>query len=447
MNNEKPAEESLDHRVLGKKLDLFSSNELTGAGLVLWHPKLAIVRQQIEDFWRAEHRRAGYQFAFTPHIASVEMFVRTRHYLKFSEGMFPPMLSEVHPEDSRVGGEQLKPMNCPNHCQVFNARPRSYRELPLRLAELGTVYRHEQAGAIQGLLRARGFTQDDSHIFCTREQAQAEIVGFLRLLRRIYARFGFNELTFYLATRPEKFLGQETGWEFAEASLAAALAAEGIAAEIDPGGGAFYGPKIDCKIRDSMGRSWQLGTIQFDFNLPCHAASEPQEVEDFWKIPWLQQRFKEKEKLANYLAQQGRGLEVCYVNSRGQQEEAVMLHRAVFGSLERFVGILIEHYQGAFPLWLAPLQVAILPVAQDQQGYAQQVADTLLAAEVRVEVWSAEDTLAKRIAEAAEQKLPYVAIVGARELAANTVELRAHGAKSSERVGIEQLMRQLGVQR
>ncbi len=370
-----------DHRRLGRELDLFSIEEAVGPGLIHWHPKGARMRAIIEDFWRREHFRAGYELLYTPHIGRAGLWDTSGHLGFYRESMYAPM---------RIDDAEyfIKPMNCPFHIRVYQSHPRSYRELPLRWAELGTVYRYEKAGVLHGLLRVRGFTQDDAHIFCAPEQIEAEIAEVVRFARRMWGVFGFTDIRAYLATRPEKAVGETTRWERATASLEAALKAEGIPYETDEGGGAFYGPKIDLKVRDALGREWQMSTIQFDFNLP--------------------ERF-----------------ELTYTGPDGAEHRPYMVHRALFGSIERFFGILIEHYAGAFPLWLAPEQVRVLPITDRQNEYARRVAADLRARDLRVTVDERSDKIGAKIRQAQLDRIPYMAVVGAREVESGRVALRS----------------------
>lgn len=370
-----------DHRRLGRELELFSIEESVGPGLIHWHPKGARVRALIEDFWRREHFRAGYELLYTPHIGRGGLWETSGHLGFYRESMYAPMTIDE-------AEYFIKPMNCPFHINIYRSRPRSYRELPLRWAELGTVYRYEKAGVLHGLLRVRGFTQDDAHIFCAPEQIESEIAEVVRFARRIWAVFGFDEIKAYLATRPEKAVGEPARWAQATASLESALKAEGIPYETDAGGGAFYGPKIDLKVFDAIGREWQMSTIQFDFNLP--------------------ERFQ-----------------LAYVGPDGKEHQPYMVHRALFGSLERFFGILVEHYAGAFPLWLAPEQVRVLPISERQLEYARSVADALRARDLRAAVDERPDKIGAKIRQAQMDKVPYMAIVGGREAESGRVALRA----------------------
>jgi threonyl-tRNA synthetase len=384
-----------DHRKLAVELDLLSFPAELGGGLAVWHPKGAIIRKLMEDYSRSRHEAGGYSFAFTPHLANAQLFHTSGHLDFYADGMYPPM-------EMDNGTYYPKPMNCPMHCLVYRSRHRSYRELPLRLFELGTVYRYERAGTLHGLLRIRGFTQDDAHIFCTQDQAAGEVKSLLAFVMSVLRAFGFDEFEAQLATRdPAKSVGTDQGWADAEAFLRNALEAEGLPYTVDEGGAAFYGPKIDVKVKDAIGRRWQLSTIQYDFNLP--------------------ERF---------------GLE--YVGSDNARHRPVMLHRALFGSVERFFGVLVEHFAGAFPLWLAPTQVRILPVSQDHHDYAESVADRLRAAGFRVEVEAAEESIGKRVRNGKIDKLPYVLVVGGEDVEGGTVGVNARGADRAERgVGVE----------
>ncbi|HEX2999889.1 MAG TPA: threonine--tRNA ligase [Armatimonadota bacterium] len=378
---EKLAEaERRDHRRLGKELDIFSTHEEVGAGLIFWHPKGAMIRHLIEAFWKEEHLKRGYDFVYTPHIASEELFRISGHLEKFSETMYAPLDIDGQPY-------RLKPMNCPGHIMIYKTHLRSYRDLPIRYAELGTVYRYERSGTLQGMLRVRGFTQDDAHIFCTPEQLVDEVVGVLDFVDFVMKRFGYKYKA-YLATRPEKSIGTEEVWKHATNSLIKAMEARGMEYETDPGGGAFYGPKIDIKLYDALGHEWQGPTVQADFNLP--------------------ERFN-----------------VNYVGQDGAEHRAVMIHRVVLGSMERFVGGLIEHYGGAFPLWLAPKQVIMLPIAERHTEYARKVADKLQAAGLRVQVDDRSEKTGFKIREAQVQKIPYMLVIGNREVEQGTVSVRS----------------------
>jgi threonyl-tRNA synthetase len=378
-----------DHRKLGKELELFSISEDVGPGLAHWHPKGARIRVAIEDYWRKEHYRAGYEMVFTPHVGRAHLWETSGHLSFYREGMFPCM-NVQEGEGSHTSTEQyyVKPMNCPFHIQIYKTRKYSYRDLPLRWAELGTVYRYEKEGVRHGLLRVRGFTQDDAHIFCTPEQIEGEVRQTVTFALRILRRFGFNDITAFLSTRPEKAVGLPERWDQATASLRSALEAEGIAYQVDEGGGAFYGPKIDLKIKDALGRPWQLGTIQFDFNLP--------------------ERF-----------------DMTYVGEDGKEHQPYMVHRALLGSLERFFGILIEHYGGAFPAWLAPEQVRILPITSGQVDHANALAAKLREKDVRVGVDADNEKLGAKIRRAQLEKVPFMLVIGGRDVEAGVVSVRS----------------------
>ena len=372
-----------DHRKLVKQLDLLSFHEEAGPGLAYWHPKGAMMRKLIEDFWSDRHIEGGYDFVYTPHIGKAWLWETSGHLDFYRESMYSPM---------DVDGQEyfLKPMNCPFHILIYKTSLRSYRELPLRWAELGTVYRYEKSGVLHGLLRVRGFTQDDAHIFCTPEQIESEILRVLRFSLALLRAFGFEDIQAYLATRPEKAVGEPARWEQAQASLLRAIEAEGIAYEMDEGGGAFYGPKIDLKIKDALGRSWQLTTIQFDFNLP--------------------ERF-----------------DMTYVGEDGLEHRPYMVHRALLGSLERFFGILVEHYAGAFPVWLAPEQARLIPIADRHLDYARKVEDKLRQVHIRVSTDTSSSRMNAKIRAAQLQKIPYLLVVGDKEAEAGTVSVRLRG--------------------
>ena len=372
-----------DHRVLGRELDLFSIHPDAGPGLIFWHPKGAIVRTAIEDFWRKEHQKRGYSLVYTPHIVHDQLYRTSGHTEKFRDMMFAPM-------DIDGISYWLKPMNCPGHIKIFQTHLRSYRELPVRLAELGTVYRYERSGVLQGMLRVRGFTQDDSHVFCTPEQVLDEVVGVIDLVDFMMRTFGY-EYRVDLATRPEVSIGSDEVWETATHTLREALESRELPYRVDVGGGVFYGPKLDFKLVDALGREWQGPTIQADFNLP--------------------ERF-----------------DATYVGTDGRPHRVVMIHRTVLGSMERFVGGLIEHYAGAFPSWLAPLQAVIIPVTSRQLVYGEQVAASLREEDFRAEVDARSETLGAKIREASTQKVPYMLIVGEKEEKAGAVAVRQRGA-------------------
>jgi threonyl-tRNA synthetase len=372
-----------DHRRLGKELGLFSVHEEVGPGLIFWHPKLGMVRHLMESLWRDEHLRRGYQFVYTPHLASEKLFEVSGHLQNYAELMYSPMDIDGAPF-------RVKPMNCPGHIMIYKSRKHSYRDLPLRFAELGTVYRYERSGVLHGMERVRGFTQDDSHVFCTPDQLADEVEGILDLMDFLLRTFRYD-YDCYLATRPaEKYLGSDEEWAFATDALRKALDRRGLPYRVDEGGGAFYAPKIDVKLRDALGREWQCPTIQVDLNLP--------------------KRFG-----------------VTYTGPDGQEHECVMLHRALYGSLERFAGIFIEHTGGEFPVWIAPVQVVIIPANPKARDYAEQTARMLKGGGVRVETDLRDEKLGAKIRDAEIQKVPYMVVVGPREAEAGTVAPRRKG--------------------
>jgi threonyl-tRNA synthetase len=386
-----------DHRRLANELDLLSFPTELGGGLAVWHPKGAIIRKLMEDYSRQRHQDGDYQFVYTPHLANANLFAKSGHLDFYADGMYPPM-------EMDNGTYYMKPMNCPMHCLIFDSRQRSYRELPLRLFELGNVYRYERAGTLHGLLRIRGFTQDDSHIYCTEEQMADEIASLLDFIMSVLRRFGFEDFEFNLSTRdPEKSVGSDEIWEKATAALKEALERHGVQYKMKEGDAAFYGPKIDIDVRDAIGRKWQLSTIQCDFNLP--------------------ERF---------------GLE--YVGSDGARHRPIMLHRALFGSIERFFGVLIEHYAGAFPTWLAPEQVRVLPVALAHDAYAQQVVAQMKAAGLRVDIDHADEQLGKRIRNAKTSKIPYVLVVGDDDVANGSVGVNPRGGEVERDVKVTEFL-------
>lgn len=380
-----------DHRKLGTELDLFSIQDATGPGLVLWHPDGAAVRRTIESYWTDVHVAAGYSLLYTPHVARKDMWKTSGHLDFYGENMFQAMQVE--------GDEyQLRPMNCPFHIAVYQKKQRSYRDLPMRVCELGTVYRYERSGTMHGLFRVRGFTQDDGHIFCLPEQIAPEIEGVLELVQQIMGAFGFDDLEVNLSTRPDKAVGSDEIWATAESALVAALKSRNLEFKVDEGGGAFYGPKIDIKVKDALGRKWQCSTIQLDFNLP--------------------ERF---------------GLE--YVSAEDSKRlRPIMIHRAIFGSLERFFGILVENYAGAFPPWLAPVQVRLLCVAEPFREHAERVASRFRAAGVRVKVESGE-RIAKLIRSAEKAKTPVMCVVGEKEVAEDSLAVRTYAGGDAGSMG------------
>ncbi|MGO9404963.1 MAG: threonine--tRNA ligase [Terriglobales bacterium] len=381
-----------DHRVLGKQLDLFSIQELAGPGLIFWHPKGGIIRKEMEDWMREEYLRRGYSLVCTPHVSRRQLFHTSGHEGYYSQNMFDAM--ELDDAEYR-----LKPMNCPGHILIYKDSLKSYRDLPVRLGELGTVYRYERSGVMHGLLRVRGFTQDDAHIFCTPDQIEAEIVGCLEFALEVLKDFGFDKFQTELSTWDPKdkksFLGTEDQWNLATHSLESALKKLNIEYKTIPGEAAFYGPKIDVKLVDAIGRLWQLSTVQFDFNLP--------------------QRFQ-----------------LEYVAEDGTRKQPLMVHRALYGSVERFFGVLIEHYAGAFPVWLSPVQVAMIPIAERHTEYAEKVASQLRAAGVRVEVDARNEKMNAKIREHAMQKVPFLLVVGDKEAEANKVNVRTRGKEKTE---------------
>jgi threonyl-tRNA synthetase len=386
--------EKRDHRKLGAELDLFSFPHELGGGLVVWHPKGAIVRKLMEDYSRQRHQDGGYEFVFTPHLSRAELFETSGHLAWYADGMYPPM-------ELDNGVYYPKPMNCPMHCLIFRARQRSYRELPLRLFELGTVYRYERAGTLHGLMRVRGLTQDDSHIFCTEEQLPGEIASLLDFVLSVLRAFGFDDFRFRLSTKdPNKYVGSDEVWEKATAALRSALDHHGLEYDVEEGDAAFYGPKIDIDVHDAIGRAWQLSTIQCDFNHP--------------------ERF-----------------ELEYVGADNARHRPIMLHRALFGAVERFFGVLLEHVAGAFPTWLAPVQARVLPVATAHEHYADKVATRLRDIGARVDVVGAGDPLGKRIRAAKLEKLPYVLVVGDDDVAAGTVGVNPRGGDVERGVELE----------
>ena len=371
-----------DHRKLGKELGLFSKEEESGPGLIYWHPKGASVRNTVENFWREAHIENGYDLVYSPHIGKSWLWETSGHLSHFKENMFAPM--NIDEQEYYI-----KPMNCPFHIMMYKSGLHSYRDLPLRWAELGTVYRYEKSGVLHGLLRVRGFTQDDAHIFCTNDQIEEEIIEVIRFSSYIWNSFGFENLKYYVSTKPEKAVGDDEVWDKATYSLKNALDSQGLEYEVDEGGGAFYGPKIDIKVKDALHREWQMSTIQFDFNLP--------------------ERFDMK-----------------YIGEDGKEHRPFMVHRALFGSLERFMGVLIEHYGGAFPTWLAPTQAVVIPVSQNFMDYAEEVNSILKKNKVRVKLDSRNEKIGYKIREWETQKVPYMLIVGEKEREAKNVSLRIH---------------------
>ena len=384
-----------DHRRLGKQLDLYSTNDEIGSGLVLWHPKGALMRKIIEDLWVEEHYKAGYQILYTPHIAKLDLWKKTGHLDFYRENMYSAM--EIEGVDY-----EIKPMNCPFHISVYKSRLRSYRDLPLRFAELGTVYRYERSGVLHGLLRVRGFTQDDAHIFCREDQLEDEILNVLDFTMFILRTFGFSDYEIYLSTRPDKFVGTPEIWEKSTDALKRALSVKNLDYSIDPGEGVFYGPKVDIKVKDSLGRPWQCSTIQVDFNIPER-------------------------------------LDVNYRGQDNKDHRPIMVHRALMGSLERFFGILIEHYAGAFPLWLSPVHAAVLTISERHVEYAKGVTETLLKEKFRIELRADDEKIGYKIREATLQKIPYLLIVGDKETAGGTVNVRTRDGKNLGEIAVEKI--------
>lgn len=369
-----------DHRKLGKELDLFSFNELVGAGLVLYHHKGAMLRQIITDYITKEHLKRGYQLISSPHIFRSDIWIRSGHYDYYKENMY---IFEIDKQEFAV-----KPMNCPGHMLAYGSRIRSYKEFPIRYFELGSVYRHEKTGVLHGLLRVRGFTQDDAHIFCLRSQVEDEVIGVIDFVKETLNVFGFAEFEVELSTRPEKYIGTEKDWEEATAALEKALKTKGIEYDINEGDGAFYGPKIDIKLKDALGRSWQCATIQCDFALP--------------------ERFQLK-----------------YTDSDGKEKRPIMLHRVILGSIERFIGALVEHYGGAMPVWLAPVQVKVIPITESENDYGKEIIKKLRDEGLRAGIDLRNEKMQKKIRDAELEKVPYMAVIGKREIEKGSVSLRS----------------------
>ncbi len=388
-----------DHRKLGKDLDLFSIQNEIGAGLVLWHPRGGVIRNEIENYWREEHLRCGYELLYTPHIARGELWETSGHKGFYSENMFTP----IEFDNTEY---QLKPMNCPFHLVIFKSRTRSWRELPLRWAELGTVYRYERSGVLHGLLRVRGFTQDDAHIFCSRDQILDEVKELIRFSLNILKTFGFTDLDVFLSTRPENFVGEPEEWEMATNALEQALRESNVAFTVDPGEGVFYGPKIDIKVKDVLKRSWQCSTIQVDFNLP-------------------------------------RRFDLRYTNESGQIERPIMIHRALLGSLERFFGVLIENYGGYFPVWLAPVQAMVIPINDRNTAYAGQVQQEMVRRGIRARLENRSEGMGRKIRDAEMEKIPYILILGDEEEKQQNVSLRIHRRGDQGKMALEELIQSI----
>ncbi|MBP7796162.1 MAG: threonine--tRNA ligase [Elusimicrobiales bacterium] len=375
-----------DHRVLAKQLDLYSINENVGPGLVLWHPNGAMIRYEIENFWRERHLKNGYQFVNTPHIGRENLWMTSGHLGFYKDSMYAPMkIDEIN--------YYAKPMNCPFHIEIYKSKTRSYRDLPLRWAELGTVYRFEKAGVLHGLTRVRGFTQDDAHLFCTQEQMESEVLKVLNFSLKIWDDFGFKDIKAYISTKPADSIGSEEMWRKAEKSLVAAVEKENLKYEVDEGGGAFYGPKIDLKIKDALGREWQTTTIQFDFNEP--------------------ERF-----------------EMEYSGADGKLHRPYMIHRALLGSLERFFGILIEHYAGAFPSWLSPVQVYVMDITTNEEAYTKAFYERLVQEGIRAKIDLSTEPISGKIKSATTIKPPYIVIIGKKEVEKNVISLKIRGNKN-----------------
>lgn len=385
-----------DHRRLGSQLKLFEISEEVGPGLIIWLPNGAIVRRIIEDFWKDEHIKAGYQLLYTPHIARLDLWEKSGHLDFYRENMYSPMKIDNI-------AYQLKPMNCPFHIQVYKSELRSYRELPLRFAELGTVYRYERSGVLHGLLRVRGFTQDDAHIFCTKEQLEEEIQKVLDFTLFILSTFGFTSYDIYISTRPEKYVGSIENWEKATFALEEALKKRNLPYQIDPGEGVFYGPKIDIKIKDVLNRSWQCSTIQVDFNIP--------------------ERF-----------------DITYRGKDGKEHRPIMIHRALMGSLERFIGVMIEHYAGAFPLWLSPVQIEVMSISEKHVDYATRLYTQLINNGFRVKLNIDNEKIGYKIRNATLNKIPYMVIVGDKEIQSETITVRRRDGENFELIRLEKFI-------
>jgi len=409
--------EKRDHRKLGKELELFMIDSLVGQGLILWQPKGALLWRIMEDFWYEEHLKAGYELVRTPHIGNRKLWEKSGHWGFYNDSMYPSLEVGQNLEDAQKGKEAvvkeeylLKPMNCPFHVVMYNSKPRSYRELPIRWAESATVYRYEKSGELSGLTRARGFTQDDAHIICTKKQTEEELKKVLDFIIFVFKLFGFNDYKVYLSVRDskvKKYAGSDESWDFTEKVLEKIAKEKNLDIEKDIGGAVFYGPKLDFKIKDCLGREWQCSTLQYDFNLP--------------------------EKF-----------EMNYINENGEKERPFMLHRALFGSFERFIGVLIEHYAGAFPVWLSPLQVKILPVSSEKHiDYAKKVNSLLLENKIRTEIDDSNESIGKKIREAEKQRIPYMLVVGEKEEKDNSVAVRSRGLRDIEDMEVGKFMEKI----
>jgi len=400
-----------DHRKIGKDLDLFSIDDSVGPGLILWHPKLSVVREEIELYWRSEHRKRNYQYVYTPHIGQSNLWQTSGHLQTFKEGLFPPMSMKSKDEKEDVT-YYVKPMSCPFHIRIYKSHPRSYRELPIRWCELGSVYRYEESGVLHGMLRVRGFTQDDAHIICTEDQFVDEVNKILDFALDMNKTFGFNKLNIYLSVRDpknkEKYIGEERIWKLAESTLEEILQKRKVEYKKDIGGAKFYGPAIDLKAVDAMGREWQGTTIQLDMNEPS--------------------RFEMK-----------------YTGSDGQEHTPIMLHRTLLGSMERFVGTLIEQFAGAFPVWLSPVQAKIIPITDNQLKYAQKISEILKEKNIRVEIDDRAETMQNKIRSAAMEKIPYLLIVGDREAnsADNQISVRQRDGQDLGSMPLESFLKQI----
>ena len=375
-----------DHRKLGNELDLYSISQDVGSGMILWHPKGSFIRSKIEDYWKSEHIKDNYDLIYTPHVGKSDLWLKSGHLDNFKENMF----SSIDMDNNEY---YLKPMNCPFHISYYKNKLRSYRDLPMRIGELGTVYRYEKQGVLHGLLRVRGFTQDDAHIFCTPDQVVEEFNSVLDLTFRIYDKFDFKNYKITLSTKPEKYVGEDKDWDFAEKTLEKILNEKGIEYELDEGGGAFYGPKIDIHIEDAIGRLWQCTTVQFDFNLP--------------------ERFDLK-----------------YISNEGNEIKPIMIHRALLGSVERFFGVLVEHFAGSFPMWLAPVQIMIIPIADRHIDYCNQISDALKEKDLRSVVNDSSERMNAKIREAQMQKIPYMIVIGDSEISQNKLSIRTRSGEN-----------------
>ena len=408
--------EKRDHRKLGKELELFLIDPMVGIGLPMWQPKGAMLWRIMEDFWYREHLKGGYELVRTPHIGSRKLWETSGHWGFFQESMYPPLEISRSLEEVEQGKEVdikeeflLKPMNCPFHVVIYKSKLRSYRELPIRWAESATVYRYEKSGELSGLTRARGFTQDDAHIICTKEQAEEELGRVLDFIIFIFKSFGFDDYKVYLSTRgeeKEKCAGDDKGWEFTEKVLEKVAREKGLDIAKDIGGAAFYGPKIDFKIKDCLGREWQCSTLQYDFNLP--------------------------EKF-----------DMTYIDQEGKKQRPYMLHRALFGSFERFIGVLIEHYSGAFPVWLSPVQVKIVSVGEKHIQYCQKLKDEFNQEEIRVEVDDSDETVGNKIRKAVAEKSPYILVIGDKEISSDKLAVRDRGQRETREISQEDFIQEI----